>query len=173
VIRKAEDRKAVQGGHAGSASTCRAAFGAHAGGGAGRARELGPIRGDPPGFTLGGTGGGIAYDARSSSRSSARAFLQPHIRGADRGIGAGLEGIRAGGHARPQGQLRDRLLDRELDPMGVHTGDSITVAPIQTLTDREYQRMRDAAIAVMREIGVETGGSNVQFASIRRTGAWW
>ena len=51
-----------------------------------------------------------------------------------------------------------------LDPMGVHTGDSITVAPAQTLTDREYQRMRDAAIAIIREIGVETGGSNIQFA---------
>ena len=50
------------------------------------------------------------------------------------------------------------------DPMGVHTGDSITVAPAQTLTDREYQTMRDAAIAVIREIGVETGGSNIQFA---------
>src|SRR3989338_4128799 len=50
------------------------------------------------------------------------------------------------------------------DPMGVHTGESITVAPAQTLTDREYQQMRDAAIAIMREIGVETGGSNVQFA---------
>ena len=49
------------------------------------------------------------------------------------------------------------------DPMGVHTGDSITVAPAQTLTDREYQAMRDAAIAVIREIGVETGGSNIQF----------
>ena len=51
-----------------------------------------------------------------------------------------------------------------LDPMGVHTGDSITVAPIQTLTDKEYQRMRDAAKAIIREIGVETGGSNIQFA---------
>ena len=51
-----------------------------------------------------------------------------------------------------------------LDPMGVHTGDSITVAPAQTLTDKEYQIMRDAAIAIMREIGVDTGGSNVQFA---------
>src|SRR5438309_9771067 len=50
------------------------------------------------------------------------------------------------------------------DPMGVHTGDSITVAPVQTLTDREYQAMRDAAIAVIREVGVETGGSNIQFA---------
>ncbi len=51
-----------------------------------------------------------------------------------------------------------------IDPMGIHTGDSITVAPAQTLTDKEYQRMRDAAIAILREIGVETGGSNVQFA---------
>ena len=50
------------------------------------------------------------------------------------------------------------------DPMGVHTGDSITVAPAQTLTDKEYQRMRDAAMAIIREIGVETGGSNIQFA---------
>src|SRR6516162_2055187 len=56
------------------------------------------------------------------------------------------------------------------DPMGVHTGDSITVAPAQTLTDKEYQRMRDATIAIMREIGVETGGSNVQFAIDPRTG---
>ena len=51
-----------------------------------------------------------------------------------------------------------------VDPMGVHTGDSITVAPIQTLTDKEYQRMRDASIAVIRAVGVETGGSNIQFA---------
>ena len=56
------------------------------------------------------------------------------------------------------------------DPMGVHTGDSITVAPAQTLTDKEYQRMRDAAIAVIREIGVETGGSNIQFAIDPDTG---
>ena len=57
--------------------------------------------------------------------------------------------------------------------MGVHTGDSITVAPAQTLTDREYQRMRDAAIAVIREIGVETGGSNIQFAVDPKTGTAW
>src|SRR3974390_3117818 len=56
------------------------------------------------------------------------------------------------------------------DPMGVHTGDSITVAPAQTLTDKEYQRMRDASIAVIREIGVDTGGSNIQFAVHPRTG---
>src|SRR5204863_6119525 len=57
-----------------------------------------------------------------------------------------------------------------LDPMGVHTGDSITVAPALTLTDREYQRMRDAAFACIREIGVETGGSNIQFATDPKTG---
>jgi len=61
-----------------------------------------------------------------------------------------------------------------LDPMGVHTGDSITVAPIQTLTDREYQVMRDMSIDVIREIGVETGGSNIQFALDPGHGAaWW
>ena len=59
------------------------------------------------------------------------------------------------------------------DPMGVHTGDSITVAPAQTLTDREYQMMRDGAIRCLREIGVDTGGSNVQFAiQSARTAAW-
>ncbi len=57
-----------------------------------------------------------------------------------------------------------------LDPMGVHTGDSITVAPAQTLTDKEYQHMRDASIAIIREIGVETGGSNIQFAIHPETG---
>ncbi len=59
-----------------------------------------------------------------------------------------------------------------LDPMGVHTGDSITVAPAQTLSDKEYQKMRDAAFAIMREIGVETGGSNVQFAINPQNGRW-
>jgi carbamoyl-phosphate synthase large subunit len=58
------------------------------------------------------------------------------------------------------------------DPMGVHTGDSITVAPAQTLTDKEYQRMRDASLAVIREIGVETGGSNIQFAVHPAPGGW-
>src|SRR5690606_3538995 len=57
-----------------------------------------------------------------------------------------------------------------IDPMGIHTGDSITVAPALTLTDKEYQRMRDAAIAVIREIGVDTGGSNIQFAVNPETG---
>src|SRR3989475_10231186 len=70
--------------------------------------------------------------------------------------------------------LRDNVIVicsiENFDPMGVHTGDSITVAPAQTLTDREYQAMRDAAIAVIREIGVETGGSNIQFAVHPATG---
>src|SRR5216117_1791598 len=57
-----------------------------------------------------------------------------------------------------------------VDPMGVHTGDSVTVAPAQTLTDKEYQRMRDAAVAIIREIGVDTGGSNIQFAVDPRDG---
>jgi carbamoyl-phosphate synthase large subunit len=60
-----------------------------------------------------------------------------------------------------------------LDPMGVHTGDSITVAPAQTLTDREYQRMRDASLAIIREIGVETGGCNIQFAVDPEDGRAW
>ncbi len=60
-----------------------------------------------------------------------------------------------------------------VDPMGVHTGDSVTVAPALTLTDKEYQTMRDGSIAVMRDIGVETGGSNVQFGVNPRTAAWW
>jgi carbamoyl-phosphate synthase large subunit len=59
-----------------------------------------------------------------------------------------------------------------LDPMGIHTGDSITVAPAQTLTDKEYQLLRDASIAILREIGVDTGGSNVQFAINPATAAW-
>src|SRR5439155_8049269 len=82
-----------------------------------------------------------------------------------RGVGYRMEGIRTGGHAR---DLRDNVVVicsiENFDPMGVHTGDSVTVAPAQTLTDREYQRMRDAAARVIRQIGVETGGSNIQFA---------
>ncbi|MGL5939840.1 MAG: carbamoyl-phosphate synthase large subunit [Waterburya sp.] len=118
-----------------------------------------------PAFTLGGTGGGIAYNQEEYEQISA-----------------------AGLHASPVSQI---LVDKSLlgwkeyelevmrdladnvviicsieniDPMGVHTGDSITVAPAQTLTDKEYQRLRDYSLAIIREIGVETGGSNIQFA---------
>ncbi len=140
-----------------------------------QAREIVKSTGFPsiirPSFTLGGAGGSIAYTPDEF----------------DERIAWGL-------HQSPRGQIlveesvlgwkeyelevmRDRKDNvvvicsiENIDPMGVHTGDSITVAPALTLTDREYQRMRDAAAAVMREIGVETGGSNVQFAVDPRDG---
>jgi hypothetical protein len=85
-------------------------------------------------------------------------------RGAHRAVGDRLEGIRDGGDARQERQRRHHLLDRKPRPDGRAHRRQITVAPIQTLTDKEYQRMRDAAIAVIRAVGVETGGSNIQFA---------
>ncbi|MCX2721707.1 carbamoyl-phosphate synthase large subunit [Roseibium salinum] len=124
-----------------------------------------------PAFTLGGTGGGVAYNREEYETI-----------------------VRSGIDASPVGQVlidesllgwkeyemevvRDKADNciiicsiENIDPMGVHTGDSITVAPALTLTDKEYQMMRDASIAVLREIGVETGGSNVQFAVNPETG---
>jgi carbamoyl-phosphate synthase large subunit len=79
-------------------------------------------------------------------------------------------GVRARGDPRPARQRRDRLLVENLDPMGVHTGDSVCCAPAMTLSDREYQALRDAAAKVIRAVGVETGGSNVQFAVNRESG---
>src|ERR1017187_5007462 len=118
-----------------------------------------------PSFTLGGTGGGIAYNREELMEILARGLdLSPvhEVLIEESALGwkeFELEVMR---------DLADNVIIicsiENFDPMGVHTGDSITVAPAQTLTDREYQKMRDAAIAVMREIGVETGGSNVQFA---------
>jgi carbamoyl-phosphate synthase large subunit len=118
-----------------------------------------------PSFTLGGSGGGIAYNREELMEILARGLdLSPVHE-------CLIEESVLGWKEYELEVMRD-LADNVIiicsienfDPMGVHTGDSITVAPAQTLTDREYQRMRDAAIAVMREIGVETGGSNVQFA---------
>jgi carbamoyl-phosphate synthase large subunit len=118
-----------------------------------------------PSFTLGGTGGGVAYNREELMEILARGLdLSPVHE-------CLLEESVLGWKEFELEVMRD-LADNAIiicsienfDPMGVHTGDSITVAPAQTLTDREYQKMRDAAIAVMREIGVETGGSNVQFA---------
>src|SRR5512137_1471961 len=118
-----------------------------------------------PSFTLGGTGGGIAYNKdefvemvkRGLAMSPTHELL--------------IEESLLGWKEFEMEVVRDRKDNciiicsiENLDPMGVHTGDSITVAPAQTLTDREYQKMRDAAIACMRAIGVDTGGSNVQFA---------
>ena len=118
-----------------------------------------------PSFTLGGSGGGIAYNREElieilsnglSLSPVHECLIEESVLGWKE---YELEVMR---------DLADNVIIicsiENFDPMGVHTGDSITVAPAQTLTDREYQKMRDAAIAVMREIGVETGGSNVQFA---------
>jgi carbamoyl-phosphate synthase large subunit len=117
-----------------------------------------------PAFTLGGTGGGIAYNVEE--------FEQIVQRGLDASpVGETLiEQSVIGWKEYELEVMRDRNDNvviicsiENMDAMGVHTGDSITVAPIQTLTDKEYQRMRDAAIAVIRAVGVETGGSNIQF----------
>ena len=118
-----------------------------------------------PSFTMGGSGGGIAYNRKE--------FLDICERGLEASPTKELliEESVIGWKEFEMEVVRDRQDNciiictiENLDPMGVHTGDSITVAPAQTLTDKEYQIMRNASIAVLREIGVETGGSNVQFA---------
>jgi carbamoyl-phosphate synthase large subunit len=118
-----------------------------------------------PSFTLGGTGGGIAYNKEE--------FIEIVERGIDASPTSEvlIEESVLGWKEYEMEVVRDRNDNciiicsiENIDPMGVHTGDSITVAPALTLTDKEYQIMRDASIAVLREIGVETGGSNVQFA---------
>jgi carbamoyl-phosphate synthase large subunit len=125
-----------------------------------------------PSFTLGGTGGGIAYNDEE--------FEQIIERGLDASpIHEVLVEESILGWKEYELEVMRDLADNvviicsieNFDPMGVHTGDSITVAPAQTLTDREYQLMRDAAIAVIRKVGVETGGSNIQFAVNPRNGA--
>jgi carbamoyl-phosphate synthase large subunit len=118
-----------------------------------------------PSFTLGGTGGSIAYNREEFAEAIALALDASPVHEAlveESVLGwkeFELEVMR---------DFRDNFVVicsiENLDPMGVHTGDSITVAPAQTLTDKEYQRMRDASAAIIREVGVETGGSNIQFA---------
>jgi carbamoyl-phosphate synthase large subunit len=118
-----------------------------------------------PAFTLGGAGGGIAYNREELDAIAARGLdLSPVHE-------VLIEESLVGWKEFEMEVMRDRMDNcvvvcsiENFDPMGVHTGDSITVAPVQTLTDKEYQIMRDAAFAVIREIGVETGGSNIQFA---------
>jgi carbamoyl-phosphate synthase large subunit len=124
-----------------------------------------------PSFTLGGTGGSIAYNHEEFADAIARALDASPVRQAlieESVLGwkeYELEVMR---------DFRDNFVVicsiENFDPMGIHTGDSITVAPAQTLTDKEYQRMRDAAAAIIREVGVETGGSNIQFAIEPETG---
>jgi pyruvate carboxylase len=124
-----------------------------------------------PSFTLGGTGGSIAYNREEFAEAISHALDASPVHEAlveESVLGwkeYELEVMR---------DYRDNFVVicsiENFDPMGVHTGDSITVAPAQTLTDKEYQRMRDAAAAIIREVGVETGGSNIQFAIDPATG---
>ncbi len=124
-----------------------------------------------PAFTLGGTGGGIAYNREEYEEIVRRGLdLSPTTE-------VLVEESLLGWKEFEMEVMRDRADNcvvicsiENFDPMGVHTGDSITVAPIQTLTDKEYQAMRDASFAVIRAIGVETGGSNIQFAIHPQTG---
>ena len=124
-----------------------------------------------PAFTLGGSGGGIAYNREEFETIVARGLdLSPVTE-------VLVEESLLGWKEYEMEVMRDHADNcviicsiENLDPMGVHTGDSITVAPAQTLSDKEYQRMRDASFAVIREIGVETGGSNIQFAVNPRNG---
>ena len=134
-----------------------------------KARDIADKIGFPiiirPAFTLGGTGGGVAYnpeELEKLAKSGIDASLISQVM---------LEESVLGWKEYELEVMRDRNDNvvivcsiENMDPMGIHTGDSITVAPIQTLSDKEYQVMRDASIAILREIGVDTGGSNVQFA---------
>jgi carbamoyl-phosphate synthase large subunit len=124
-----------------------------------------------PSFTMGGSGGGIAYNRAELDRMVQFGLDQSPVHSIlieESVLGwkeFELEVVR---DAKDNAVIVCSI--ENLDPMGVHTGDSITVAPAMTLTDKEYQRMRDAAIAILREIGVTTGGSNVQFAVDPKTG---
>src|SRR5438067_2491238 len=118
-----------------------------------------------PAFTLGGSGGGIAYNREELAEIAGRGLAISPVNEVL------IEESLVGWKEFEMEVMRDRADNcvvvcsiENFDPMGVHTGDSITVAPVQTLSDKEYQMMRDAAFAVIREIGVETGGSNIQFA---------
>jgi carbamoyl-phosphate synthase large subunit len=123
-----------------------------------------------PSFTLGGTGGSIAYNPEELDEAIRWGLQQSPV-------GTVLVEESVIGWKEFELEVMRDLADNvviicsieNFDPMGVHTGDSITVAPAQTLTDKEYQLMRDAAIAIIREIGVETGGSNIQFAVSSRS----
>ena len=118
-----------------------------------------------PSFTLGGHGGGIAYNLDEFIKLASSGIEKSPVHGIlmeESLIGwkeYELEVMR---------DLKDNVVIicsiENFDPMGIHTGDSITVAPAQTLTDREYQKLRDASIAIIRKVGVQTGGSNIQFA---------
>jgi carbamoyl-phosphate synthase large subunit len=129
------------------------------------AREIGFPVVVRPSFTLGGAGGGIARDADELAVVAARGLRDSPVHQVL------VEECLIGWKEFELEVMRDQndtvviiCSIENFDPMGVHTGDSITVAPAQTLSDKEYQRLRDAAVAIIREVGVETGGSNIQFA---------
>ena len=119
-----------------------------------------------PSFSMGGSGGGIAYHREEFEEICARGLdLSPTKELLiDESLIWLEKEYRDGCERDKNDKLHHRLPIENFDAMGIHTGDSITVAPAQTLTDKEYQIMRNASMAVLREIGVETGGSNVQFA---------
>ena len=124
-----------------------------------------------PAFTLGGTGGGIAYNQEEFDRIIRSGLLASMVGEVL------LEESLVGWKEFEMEMMRDRNDNvvvvcsiENLDPMGIHTGDSITVAPVQTMTDREYQQMRDASLRIIRAVGVETGGCNIQFAQNPQTG---
>jgi carbamoyl-phosphate synthase large subunit len=165
-IAKAEDRSLFKAAMEKIGLSCPRAGAAHS---VEEAREVVKQTGFPailrPSFTLGGSGGGIAYSPDEFETKVAWALAQSPTREVL------IEESVLGWKEFELEVMRDRADNfivvcsiENIDPMGVHTGDSITVAPSMTLTDREYQRLRDAARAVMTEIGVETGGANVQFA---------
>ena len=142
---------------------------------ASEAREIGQQIGFPiiirPAFTLGGAGGGIAYNQEELDDIAAQGLAASPVQEIL------LEESVLGWKELELEVMRDRLDNvviicsiENLDPMGVHTGDSITVAPLQTISDKEYQDLRDAAIKVIRAIGVDTGGSNIQFGINPRDG---
>ena len=124
-----------------------------------------------PSFTLGGTGGSIAYNREEFAEAISLALDASPVHEAL--VEESLLGWKEF-ELEVMRDVRDNFVVvctiENFDPMGIHTGDSITVAPAQTLTDKEYQRMRDAAAAIIREVGVETGGSNIQFAVEPSTG---
>ena len=166
AIRKAEDRKLFKKAmHRIGLEVPRSGF-AH---NLEEAREIVKAIGLPavirPSFTLGGTGGGIAFNLREYEELAEQGIELSMIH--EVMIEESVSGWKEY-ELEVMRDLKDNVVIicsiENFDPMGVHTGDSITVAPAQTLTDKEYQRLRDASIAIIREIGVETGGSNIQFA---------
>ena len=172
AIRKAEDRELFKKAMLGiGLEVPRSGFAHNLKEGLKVIKELGLPAVIRPSFTLGGTGGGIAFNLEEFEQLAAQGIEQSLIH--EIMIEESVLGWKEF-ELEVMRDLKDNVVVicsiENFDPMGVHTGDSITVAPAQTLSDKEYQRLRDAAIAIIREIGVETGGSNIQFAVHPQTG---